>query len=618
MIRKTRRDSGASGTTARLTAASDVRFSMMVHPLLVLGKLFRSYYRRAVGLHLPLNFEALEPRCLLATAYIASDLVSSEPGVAAIHDPSLVGATGIALSPTQGPFWVTSQGADLSTLYGGGVAGAPLVKVPLEVATPGGSPTGIVFNPTTDFLVSSGPVTAPAIFIFASESGAVSGWHPAVPPPPPATVAQPAFQASDGSIYTGLALAHNGSGNFLYLADFHNGQIDVLDASFQSTTLAGSFADPNLPAGFAPFNVAAIGDQLFVTYARQDAEADDADDGPGRGFISVFDLNGNFQRRLVSRGKLNAPWALTRAPAGFGDFSGDLLVGNSGDGRINAYDVTTGAFQGTLRQSPGRPLEIDGLRGLAFGNGVSAGDTTTLFYAAGPKDQTHGLFGKITANPVGTNPVQATLSAGTLVISGSRNDDHVRVTLTRKSQEIVVHAGGQEIGGFERASVGTIQFTGLAGNDHIHVAEQIAATTLLDGGAGNDLLFGGGGNNVLLGGTGHDVLLGSVGRDLLIGGAGRDLLIGQAGDDLLIGGFTAHDSSAAALLQILAEWTSSDSYNIRIDKLKNGAGGLPKLDASTVMDDAVRDILVGGQGLDWFLASDADLLPGRQSAEQVN
>ncbi|MCI0360601.1 MAG: TIGR03118 family protein [Planctomycetaceae bacterium] len=560
----------------------------------------------------------MESRCVLATSYLAADLVSDQPGVAPIQDPHLVNAWGIALGPTTGAFWVASNGADLADLFLGDVGGGPLVKATLEVGIPGGAPTGVAFNGTTDFVVTSGPASAPAIFIFASLSGAVTGWHPAVPPPPPATSAQPAFQAIDGAVYTGLALANNGSGNFLYLADFHNGKIDVLSASFQLTSLAGSFTDPNLPDGYAPFNVAAIGGKLLVAYAKQDPDAASGVAEHQRGFINVFDLNGNFEQRLVSKGKLDAPWAMVVAPAGFGDFGGDLLVGNFGDGRINAYDPTTGAFQGTLSQSPGRAIEIDGLWGLAFGNGVSAGDATTLYYAAGPEAETQGLFGKITANPEGTNPVQATLDGADLVITGSRNDDHVQVTLRKKSQEIVVRAGGEQIGTFALAAVGTIRFDGLAGDDRIQIADEITVTTILDGGAGDDRLLGGRGNNVLLGGSGEDLLLGSVGRDILIGGTDRDLVIGRGGDDLLIGGSTAHDNNEAALLQILAEWTSSESYETRIANLRSGAGGLPILDATTVPDDAARDVLHGGNSLDWYFAGDADLLPGKRATEQVN
>lgn len=565
-----------------------------------------------------LRVEILEDRSVPSTAYLATDLVSDQPGVAPILDPNLANAWGIAINPNGGAFWVSANGTDRSMLYAGDVNGSALVKVPLEVNIPGGAPTGQVFNGTSDFVITSGAASAPALFIFASESGAVTGWNPGVPPPPPSHDAQLGYQAPDGAIYKGIALANNGSGSFLYLADFHNNKIDVLDSAFHLTHLAGDFSDPNLPAHYAPFNVAAVNDKLYVSYAKQDADAEDDVPGHGHGFIDVFDLNGNFEQRLVSRGLLDSPWAMVIAPAGFGDFSGDLLVGNFGDGRIHAYDATTGEFRGTLRESRGHPIVIDGLWGLAFGNGVSAGDATTLYYAAGPDEEAHGLFGKITANPAGTNPVKATLTNGDLVITGSRNSDRIEVKLNRDETQIIVKAREQRIGTFDAAAVGTIHFTGFAGNDRVEVSKRVSATTILDGGAGNDFLVGGGGNNILLGGPGDDVLFGRRGRDILIGGTGRDFLSGGANDDLLIGGSTTHDADTPALLQILAEWASTDAYNTRIDKLRNGTDGLPILDAMTVVDDGQRDKLFGRSGLDWFFAGPADLLRDRSPAEQVN
>jgi uncharacterized protein (TIGR03118 family) len=569
----------------------------------------RSSHRRSRKERLQLQVEALESRCVLATAYLAADLVSDQPGVAPILDPNLVNAWGIALSPTSA-FWVSSEGQDLSVLYRGDVSGQPLSKVPLEVAIPDGAPTGQVFNGTSDFVLSNG---SRALFIFASETGNVTAWNAAA-----GTSALTEFSATDGAIYTGIALANNGIGNFLYLADFANGQIDMLDTNFDQTTLAGSFTDPNLPADYAPFNVAAIDGKLYVSYALRDEEGEEVP-GAGLGIVNVFDTNGNFVQRLITGGKLNAPWAMVLAPESFGDYSGDLLVGNFGDGRINAYDVATGALQGTLSEAPGKPIEIDGLWGLVFGNGAIAGTKTTLYYAAGPDDETHGLFGKITANDAGTSPVQAVLDAeGNLVITGSRNDDHVLARLRPTTQEIIVQAGGRQIGTFDVADVETIQFDGLAGDDQFKVVGRISIPTIVDGGAGDDLLGGSRGSNILLGGAGADLLFGSLGGDLLIGGEGRDGLVGFGGSDLLIGGSTAHDDNTAALLQILAAWTSADSYSLRVSKLRSGAGGLPILDAMTVLDDGARDILFGGTDLDWFFASAEDRLPGRRSAETVN
>ena len=401
------------------------------------------------------------------------------------------------------------------------------------------------------------------------------------------------------------------------MADFQNGKIDVLDHAFSQVHLAGTFTNPGLPADYAPFNVAAIGGEIYVAYAKRDASGEEVI-GPHLGFIDIFDANGNFERRLVSRGALNAPWAMVVAPAGFGDFSGDLLVGNFGDGRINAFDPTTGAYLGTLSQSSDHPLEIDGLWGLAFGNGGSGGSTTTLYYAAGPDDETHGLFGKITANPGGTNQVQATLTDGVLVINGSRNDDHIDVDLGENGQQILVFSDNQQIGSFDLASVSRIEFNGWAGDDHIAIVKEVSLPTILNGGAGNDTLSGGGGTNILLGGPGDDKLWGSVNRDILIGGEGSDRLQAGSDDDLLIGGATLYDNNVPALLQILTEWTSDHSYPVRIANLRSGAGGLPKLDSTTVFDDGAVDTLHGHQGIDWFFAGPNDRLPDRQPAEELN
>jgi uncharacterized protein (TIGR03118 family) len=569
--------------------------------------LARSSHGRQRKGRLRLLVESLESRCVLATAYLATDLVSDQPGVAPILDPNLVNGWGIALNPTGGAFWVSSEGKDLSLLYRGDVGVTPLSKVSLEVAIPGGAPTGQVFNGTSDFVLANG---SPALFIFASETGNVTAWNSG-------TTAQLEFTADDGAIYTGIALANNGSGNFLYLADFAHGEIDVLNGDFAPET-PGSFTDPNLPEDYAPFNVAAIGGKIYVAYALRDEEGEEVP-GAGLGIVSVFDTSGNFEQRLITGGELNAPWAMVVAPDGFGDFSGDLLVGNFGDGRINAYDAATGAHEGTLSEAPGKPVEIEGLWGLVFGNGATAGTKTTLYYAAGPDDETHGLFGKITANPEGTNPVQAVLDAdGNLMITGSRNDDHVLVRLQPKLQEIIVMAGGQQIGTFDVADVETIQFDGLAGDDRFHVVGRISIPTIVDGGAGDDALSGGRGSDILLGGLGDDMLLGMAGRDVLIGGDEADMLLGGTGDDLLIGGSTAHDSNAAALLQILTEWTSANSYNLRVTNLRTGAGGLPKLDSTTVLDNGAGDLLVGAADLDWFFASADDQLVGKRANEFVN
>jgi uncharacterized protein (TIGR03118 family) len=570
-----------------------------------------------------LRLEPLEDRCVLSTAYLATDLIADQPGVAAVTDPTLVNAWGISLNPAGGAFWVSANGTGLSEVYGGDVNGSPLTQ-PFKVATPGGTPTGQVFNNTTDFVISDGTNTRVSAFIFASESGAITAWNPAVGAtpgtPPPSRNALVGFQATDGAIYTGLALGKVGTANFLFAADFHNGKIDVLDGQFDQVTLGTNgfetFTDPNLPGGYAPFNVALIGGQIYVSYAKQDAGADDAVTGRGNGFISVFDTNGHFVKRLVSRGELNAPWGMVQATASFGDFSNALLVGNFGSGQIKAYDPATGKLLGTLAQERGKPIVIDGLWGLAFGNGRTAGDANSLYYAAGPDDETHGLFGKITANPAGTNPVRAALVGTDLIVTGSRNSDLITVAQDR-SGRIIVRAGLEQIGSFDAATVGTVRVAGLAGDDLILVEDRVTLTAILDGGAGNDLVIGGGGSNVVLGGIGRDILFAGRGRDVLIGGADSDLLLGDGGDDILIGGSTAHDANQAALLQILGVWNSTDPYATRVANLRAGTGA-PKLDSTTVIDDAVGDNFFGGGGLDWYLGSLPDRIFGLQAGELFN
>lgn len=556
--------------------------------------------------------EALEHRLVPSTAYLATDLVSDQAGVAAITDPNLVNAWGIALNPNgNGAFWVSSNGKDLSTVYNGDTTGHPFAKSSLEVSIPGGAPTGQVFNPTSDFTVTNGSASGPAVFIFASESGQVTGWNPNVPPPAPSTSAQPTAFSDPTAVLKGIALSTSTTGNFLYLADFANNKIDVLDGGFHLVTEpAGAFTDSTLPAGYAPFNVAVFGDKLYVTYAKQDAAKKDDVAGAGHGFVDVYNLDGTLQTHLISGGALNSPWGMAMAPADFGDFSNMLLVGNFGDGRINAFDPATGAFKGTLSSSPGHPLVIDGLWGITFGNGV-AGTTNTLYYAAGPADESHGLFGKITANAAGTSPVQVALIDGNLTITGSRDNDQIEVELVKHGQTIVVESHEKTIGSFNAADVSTITVNGLAGNDSIEISPRIDANAILDGGAGNDHLVAGGGNDILLGGSGNDVLVGRFGRDILIGGEGRDVLVGGKGSDLLIGGSTKYDADTASLLKIMTEWASTDSFTTRMAKLTDPTSGLPILDSTTVIDDGERDQLVGGPGLDWFFAGTGDHIAGK-------
>jgi uncharacterized protein (TIGR03118 family) len=316
-----------------------------------------------------------------ANVYKKRNLVSDIDGVARITDANLVNPWGLAFGPAT-PAWVADNGTDVSTLYSGGVRKSIPVTLPLVVGIPGGAPTGVVFNATPGFKVNG----AAAHFIFDSEAGTITAWNAGTQAVTEAT--------TPGAIYKGLAIASKGSATMLYAANFHAGTIDVFNDSFAPVTVPGGFADPNLPAGFAPFNIQEIAGRLVVAYAQQDADAEDEVAGAGLGFVDVFDTSGHLLRRLVSQGALNAPWGLAVAPRHFGPFSGDLLVGNFGDGAINAYDPRTGAFRGTLQNKDGNQIKINGLWALRFGNGV-IGTPQTLLFTAGIGDEDHGLFGEI-------------------------------------------------------------------------------------------------------------------------------------------------------------------------------------------------------------------------------
>ena len=325
-----------------------------------------------------------------------TDLVSDVAGAAAM-DPNLVNAWGIARGPTT-PFWVADNHAGVSTLYDGAghpfPVGQPLaVTIPPPAGSPEGTmaaPTGMVFNDTSDFLISAGSQSTPALFIFATEDGTVSAWNR----DSGGTAILTADESGSDAIYKGLALGHNATGNFLYATDFHNGRVDVFDKMFVATTLSGSFVDPHIPAGFAPFGIANIDGSLFVTYAKQGENQEDDAKGPGNGFVDVFDTDGRLVRRFASQGPLNSPWGVVRAPAGFGSFGNAILVGNFGDGHINAFDPNSRQFLGAFTDGHD-PISIDGLWGLSFGNGATAGDANTLFFTAGPGEEAHGLFGSL-------------------------------------------------------------------------------------------------------------------------------------------------------------------------------------------------------------------------------
>jgi uncharacterized protein (TIGR03118 family) len=316
--------------------------------------------------------------------YTQTNLVSDQPGMAQKLDPNLVNAWGMSRG-TNTPIWVSDNGTDVSTLYNGDVNGSDVNVLSLVVSIPGGAPTGQVRNDTTVFDVPN--TTTPAAFIFAGEDGHLSAWAGG-------SAATPAGD-TDGGIFKGLAIDHNASGPMLLAADFGNNKIDAWDGTFTPVSTAGMFTDPTLPAGYSPFNVAEIGGRIFVTYALKGGEDDIA--GPAHGFVDVYSQSGAWMQRFASHGVLNSPWGMTMAPANFGQFSGDLLIGNFGDGRIHAFDPMTGEVLGTLRGTSGAPLAIDGLWGLQVGDAI-AGGPDSVWFAAGPDDESHGLLGTLRAS----------------------------------------------------------------------------------------------------------------------------------------------------------------------------------------------------------------------------
>jgi uncharacterized protein (TIGR03118 family) len=309
-------------------------------------------------------------------------------------DPDLVNGWGISHSPTS-PWWVSDEGTDKSTLYNGNTG----AKLGLVVTVAGG-PTGQVFNGSADFKVNAGTGLLRSFFIFATESGKIYGWNGV------GTTAIEAAATPD-AVYLGLAIGNSGGNNYLFAANFAAARIDVFNATFGdgSGDLAGDFTDPGIPAGYAPFGIQNIGGEIFVAYAKQNPDEPDEElAGEGLGYVSVFGIDGTFHDRVASQGELNAPWGLAMAPVNFGKFSGDLLVGNFGDGRIHAFRKGEDGWEehGVMKGTDHKPIEIDGLWGIGFGNNNGtnnggAGPTTTLFFAAGPDDETHGLFGSITA-----------------------------------------------------------------------------------------------------------------------------------------------------------------------------------------------------------------------------
>jgi uncharacterized protein (TIGR03118 family) len=352
------------------------------------------------------SLEGLEERDLLSAGYVATGLLSDIPGLTAFTDPHLTNPWGIAAGPTS-PFWFSDTGSSVTTMADG--SGNPNFFGPaLVVSIPGPNgiaapamPTGTVANTGSGFDITANGRTGPSLFLFATQQGTIAGWNPHVDLTQAVTAVDNSSTPGIGPIYTGLTIAANSQGTFLYAANFRSGQIDVFDDNFHAVHLSSAFTDPNLPAGFVPFNVQNLNGSLYVTYTKEQGGRYDATLAPGIGIVDVYSTDGQLLRRLTTGGPLDAPWGLAVAPDDFGAFSGDVLVGNFGDGRINAFDPSTGSFLGSLADSHGVPLSLPGLWGLSFGNDALAGSTSVLYFTAGIGNEHHGLFGVI--EPAGSN-----------------------------------------------------------------------------------------------------------------------------------------------------------------------------------------------------------------------
>ena len=318
-------------------------------------------------------------------SYQQTNLVADTAGYSAARiDVDLNNPWGIAIGPT-GAFWISDNHSGKTSIYdGNGSQLLPAVNIPLDTAANGASPSGVVYNSTTNFVIPSGG--QPAKFIYVTEDGIISAWNTG------SSTITVADRSAQNAVYKGVAIANDGTANFIYVTDIHNAKVDVFDQSFNYVTNK-PFTDPNIPAGFAPFNIQNIGGQLFVTYAKQKGpDNDDDQSGAGFGYVDIYKPDGSLVKRFASQGTLNSPWAIAQAPAGFGQGANAILIGNFGDGRINVFDAN-GNYQGQL-QNNGTPVSINGLWALTFPTSTTGGlDLNTLYFTAGPVSETYGVFG---------------------------------------------------------------------------------------------------------------------------------------------------------------------------------------------------------------------------------
>ncbi|MGD0931756.1 MAG: TIGR03118 family protein [Candidatus Korobacteraceae bacterium] len=320
-----------------------------------------------------------------------TNLTSDISSAGAFQDANLLNPWGMSISPS-GPWWLSDNTSGLSTLYiASGQPQGLVVTIPPASGSGPGSPSGTVYNASTTSFKIHNQATP---FLFCTEDGTISGWYAGT------TAFIAVNNGSNGAVYKGMALASANGINYLYVANFNAGTIDVFDGSYNPFSFgSGSFVDSTLPTGYAPFNIQLVGSSLVVTYAKQDSAKHDDVPGPGNGYVDIYDTQGNLQLRLAHTLYLNAPWGVAQAPASFSGFGNDLLIGNFGSGAISAYNISTGAWIGNMLNVNDLPVQIDGLWGLTFGNGGSGGPVGTLYFTAGPFGETHGIFGSITPHP---------------------------------------------------------------------------------------------------------------------------------------------------------------------------------------------------------------------------
>jgi uncharacterized protein (TIGR03118 family) len=355
----------------------------------------------------------------VSSGFADTALVSDKVGVVAtttVIDANLSNPWGVAVGPAL-PFWIADNNSNLSTLYSGmgqnetgSITGASEVGITIPASAAGvpANPTGQVYNGTGGFLISTGAGQESALFIFDGEGGTIAAWAGDSGATAVTAYDDGVTNGANHAVYKGLALGSVGGSAFLYATDLHNNKVDVFDTNFSKpTAMQGKFIDPAIPAGFVPFGITALNDQLYLSYTMQDAAKHDETTGAGLGYVDVFDFSGNFVSRFASAGVLNAPWGMAIAPAGFGSLAGDVLIGNFGDGTINVFapnGTAVATSMGPLTVINGGAISIPGLWSLVFGNGDADKPLTTLFYTAGFADQTDGVFGSIQTSTATTAP----------------------------------------------------------------------------------------------------------------------------------------------------------------------------------------------------------------------